>query len=94
MESPLDIDARCFSVFGCPKCGAKHKYGHDRERQFCYMCTYDFIPSEGRLYENDRIHDHVPQHYIDKEIKLAEYYRKLHAPTPWYTKVKEFFKPS
>lgn len=45
-----------FKVYGCPKCGAVHKYGHLAGYTECYRCWYVFDPATNnktRLYLND-----------------------------------------
>lgn len=45
-----------YSAIGCDKCGAKHKYGLDREFLICYRCGRQFSPLfDGRKYESDKI---------------------------------------
>ena len=45
-----------YRKFGCPKCGAKHRYGHHAEYLSCWRCYFMFNPAvEGRRYESERI---------------------------------------
>lgn len=34
-----------FKVYGCPKCGAKHRFGHLAGYRDCYRCWYNFNPA-------------------------------------------------
>lgn len=45
-----------YRKFGCPKCGAKHKYGHLRDYVTCHRCWYEFSPEhDARRYEDERL---------------------------------------
>ena len=77
LNKPKDYTAVCFSVFGCPACGAKHKYGHDRDCQTCYRCGHEFEPDNGRLYEQDRIIDNVPVEIVKPAKTLWQKFKML-----------------
>lgn len=63
--------------FGCPKCGAKHKYGHKRQFIQCYRCWYEFSPThEGRKYEDERLTNLTPE---EREKALAD----INSTPPW-----------
>lgn len=34
-----------YHTYGCPKCGAKHKFGHLAGYRDCYVCWYNFDPA-------------------------------------------------
>lgn len=59
-QEDRNTDAEAYRYFYCPKCKARHKYGHLREGVDCYRCDYHFCPStDSYRRELDRV-THLP----------------------------------
>lgn len=74
--------ANQYRKFGCPKCGAKHKFGHNRSLISCYRCWYEFCPdSEARKYPNELLSNLTPEERKQAEIDI-------NSVPPWVAKRK------
>lgn len=77
-----DIPACQYRKFGCPKCGAKHKYGHRRQYISCWRCWYEFNPTrDGRKYEDERLVNLTPE-------ERAAALKDINSTPPWVAKRK------
>lgn len=72
-----------YRKFGCPKCGAKHKFGHKRQYINCYRCWHMFSPTiEGRKYEDERLTNLTPE---EREAALKD----INSVPPWIKKKRK-----
>ena len=77
-----NTSAKMYMYFYCPKCSAKHKYGHNREYIDCWRCWYSFSPNiDSYRKEEDRISSLSPE--------LQAEARKNQAPPPWAKKKRK-----
>ena len=78
-----DVPACEYRKFGCPKCGAKHKYGHKREFVTCYRCWYVFNPTrDARKYEDERLCNLT---YEERQAALKD----INSVPPWVEKKRK-----
>lgn len=76
------VPASQYRKFGCPKCGAKHKFGHRRQWIDCYRCWYTFNPTrDARKYEDERLCNLTPE---EREAALKD----INSTPPWKKKRK------
>lgn len=84
-QEDQNTDAEAYRYFYCPKCKARHKYGHLREGIDCYRCDRHFCPSEDSYRrELDRItnlpiKDQDDAYQCIYGMPRDEYYRRREA---------------
>ena len=98
-----DTRARAYQYFYCPKCKARHKYGHRRSYIDCWRCWRSFSPdADSYRSEDDRI-TNLPLSQQDKAYKniynltKAEYEAKqlkklepVKQPPRWWHKITQW----
>lgn len=69
--SDTDTDAQSYRYFYCPKCRARHKYGHLRDGIDCYRCFRHFCPNtDSYRREVDRISNLTPEEQHEAHLNI------------------------
>lgn len=74
-----------YRFFGCPKCGAKHRFGHLAGYRDCYRCWYEFNPETHDTCKPLRLYTEYRYEPLPSDFEKRYYELKSRAKC-WYPK--------